>query len=89
LDKLDKLLHEINYGEGTAALMINDPQLYNELLNSLGNLDNLLRDFRLNPRRYVNVSVFGKKDKGYTGVENDPEGSRIGQNPRTPEGDGQ
>jgi len=35
-------------------------------------LDLLLQDFRLNPKRYVNVSVFGKKQKEYTLPENDP-----------------
>ena len=35
-------------------------------------LDLLLQDFRLNPKRYVNVSVFGKKQKDYTVPENDP-----------------
>jgi len=32
----------------------------------------LLQDFRLNPKRYVNVSVFGKKQKDYTLPDNDP-----------------
>ena len=35
-------------------------------------LDLLLQDFRLNPKRYVNVSVFGKKQKEYELPEDDP-----------------
>ena len=35
-------------------------------------LELLLQDFRLNPKRYVNVSVFGKKQKEYAVPENDP-----------------
>ncbi|MEM6726658.1 MAG: MlaD family protein [Bacteroidota bacterium] len=89
LANLDKILYELNYGEGSAALMINDPQLYNNLNNSLRDLDYLLKDFRLNPKRYVNVSVFGKKSKPYESVNDDPEGLQVGQNPKEAEGDGQ
>ncbi|MEM6722802.1 MAG: MlaD family protein [Bacteroidota bacterium] len=89
IENLDKILYELNYGEGSAALMIHDPKLYNNLNNSLRDLDYLLKDFRLNPKRYVNVSVFGKKSKGYSGVETDPEGVQTGQNPNEPANDGQ
>ncbi|MGB5378521.1 MAG: MCE family protein, partial [Muriicola sp.] len=34
--------------------------------------DLLLQDFRLNPKRYVNVSVFGKKQIEYSLPQNDP-----------------
>ncbi|MEN8788477.1 MAG: MCE family protein, partial [Flavobacteriaceae bacterium] len=37
-----------------------------------GELELLLQDFRLNPKRYVNVSVFGKKQKEYVVPETDP-----------------
>ena len=46
--------------------------LYTNLNNTSKNLDLLLQDFRLNPKRYVNVSVFGKKQKEYTVPELDP-----------------
>ena len=49
-----------------------DEQLYNNLNNASKELDLLLQDFRLNPKRYVNVSVFGKKQKDYALPENDP-----------------
>ena len=75
------LLDKLNYGEGTAALMLNDPKLFDNLNNAVRDLDFLLKDFRLNPKRYVNVSVFGKKQKEYKGVDNDPEGKESGENP--------
>jgi phospholipid/cholesterol/gamma-HCH transport system substrate-binding protein len=34
-------------------------------------LELLLQDLRLNPTRYVNVSVFGKKNKPYHAPKND------------------
>mgnify|MGYP001811895938 CR=1 FL=1 len=49
-----------------------DEELYENLTNASRELDLLLQDFRLNPKRYVNVSVFGKKQKEYEVPENDP-----------------
>jgi len=49
-----------------------DGELYDNLSSASRELDLLLQDFRLNPKRYVNVSVFGKKQKEYELPENDP-----------------
>lgn len=62
LASLNELLDKINNGEGTMAMLINDPQLYTNLENATYSLDSLLRDVEANPGRYVHVSVFGKKD---------------------------
>lgn len=66
------LLAGINSGEGNLGLLAKDDKVYQDLQHSLHNLDLLLQDFRLNPKRYVNVSVFGKKQKIYELPENDP-----------------
>ncbi len=68
------LLDKVSNGEGTIAQLMNDKKVYDNLNNSLRDLDFLLKDFRLNPKRYVNVSVIGRKSKPYEGVEDDPEG---------------
>ena len=68
----DGLLKGINRGEGSLGLLARDDQVYSDLQHSLHNLDLLLQDFRLNPKRYVNVSVFGKKQKIYEVPANDP-----------------
>lgn len=81
LGSLEEVMDKLNYGEGTAALLMNDPKLYNNLNNAMRDLDLMLKDFRLNPKRYVNVSVFGKKQKQYEGVADDPEGKEAGSNP--------
>ena len=44
--------------------LINDKALYNNLNNITRSLNVLLDDLRVHPKRYVNISVFGKKDKG-------------------------
>ncbi len=69
---LDKLMAKIEGGEGTMGALMNNKELYNNLNNASKELDLLLQDFRLNPKRYVNVSVFGKKQKDYALPENDP-----------------
>jgi phospholipid/cholesterol/gamma-HCH transport system substrate-binding protein len=72
IQNLDKLLAKIESGEGTLGKLVKNEELYNNLSNASRELDLLLQDFRLNPKRYVNVSVFGKKQKDYTLPENDP-----------------
>ena len=69
---LDKLMARIEKGDGTLGKLMHDEELYDNLNNASRELDLLLQDFRLNPKRYVNVSVFGKKQKEYTVPEADP-----------------
>jgi phospholipid/cholesterol/gamma-HCH transport system substrate-binding protein len=69
---LDKVISKIENGDGTLGKLMKDEKLYDNLNNASKELDLLLQDFRLNPKRYVNVSVFGKKQKEYTVPEEDP-----------------
>ncbi|MBT8298819.1 MAG: MCE family protein [Maribacter sp.] len=72
VSNLDKILSQIENGEGSLGKLTNDEELYDNLNSATRELDLLLKDFRLNPKRYVNVSVFGKKQKEYALPENDP-----------------
>lgn len=72
VSNLDKILAKIENGDGSMGKFMKDEALYNNLNNASKELDLLLQDFRLNPKRYVNVSVFGKKQKDYTLPDNDP-----------------
>jgi phospholipid/cholesterol/gamma-HCH transport system substrate-binding protein len=72
IKNLDAVLAKIEKGEGTMGKLMNDDKLYKNLTDASKELDLLLQDFRLNPKRYVNVSVFGKKQKDYTLPQNDP-----------------
>lgn len=63
VDNLNVSLNKVNKGDGTLGLLMNDPKLYNNLNATTNSLNILLQDLRLHPKRYVNVSVFGKKDK--------------------------
>ncbi len=69
---LDKVMAKIERGDGTLGKLMNNKELYDNLNNASRELDLLLQDFRLNPKRYVNVSVFGKKQKEYELPEDDP-----------------
>jgi phospholipid/cholesterol/gamma-HCH transport system substrate-binding protein len=55
---LSLVIGRIEKGEGTLGMLINDDQLYNDLQKSASELNLLLEDIRLNPKRYVRVSVF-------------------------------
>ena len=62
-DQLNTTLAKLNSKESSMGLLMNDKALYTNLNASANSLNILLQDFRLHPKRYVNVSVFGKKDK--------------------------
>ena len=65
LAKVDNMLADMNAGKGTVGKMLKDEALYNNLNQTSKELELLLQDVRLNPTRYVNVSLFGKKNKPY------------------------
>lgn len=49
--------------DGTLGALINDKQLYNKLNDAVLSAEILMDDMRKNPKRYVNLSIFGGKDK--------------------------
>jgi phospholipid/cholesterol/gamma-HCH transport system substrate-binding protein len=65
LAKVDGIMSNLNSGKGTAGKLLNDDALYNNLAKTSKELELLLQDVRLYPTRYVNVSLFGKKNKPY------------------------
>jgi phospholipid/cholesterol/gamma-HCH transport system substrate-binding protein len=63
MDNLNANLESLKDGHGTMGKLMHDDSLYINLNNTARNLDQLLVDFQANPGRYVQFSVFGKKDK--------------------------
>jgi phospholipid/cholesterol/gamma-HCH transport system substrate-binding protein len=55
---------KINSKDGSLGLLLNDKGLYHNIEATSHKINILLDDIRVHPRRYVNFSVFGKKDKG-------------------------
>lgn len=61
---LQAVVGKINSTEGSLGKLMNDPVLYNNLASTGNKLNLLIDDIRLNPKRYVSISVFGNKSKG-------------------------
>ena len=59
---VQKILTSLESGQGSAGKLLKNDSLYLGLNKTLIDLDKLLLDFRLQPKRYLNFSVFGKKD---------------------------
>lgn len=65
ISSLDKMLAGIERGDGTVGKLFNDEAFYNNLAGASKQLELLLADMKLNPKRYVHFSVFGKRPKPY------------------------
>jgi phospholipid/cholesterol/gamma-HCH transport system substrate-binding protein len=63
MNSLKDAINKINSTNGTMGLLLNDKKLYLNLDNTVRSLNILLDDLRMHPKRYVNISVFGSKDK--------------------------
>ena len=59
--EVNTLLAKFNSGNGTVGKLVSDEQLYARLAEASQNLSALLADLKENPKRYINVTVFGKK----------------------------
>jgi len=57
------LVSKVSNNNGSLGLLLNDKKLYQNLEATARSLNILLDDVRVHPKRYVNISVFGKKDK--------------------------
>ncbi len=64
ISKMKQAVAKISSNEGTLGALINDRTLYNKLHDAILSAEILMDDLRAHPKRYVNISVFGKKDKG-------------------------
>lgn len=63
VEGLNGMLAKANNKDGTIGLLLNDKKLYSNLENTSRSLNILLDDLRVHPKRYISISVFGKKDK--------------------------
>jgi phospholipid/cholesterol/gamma-HCH transport system substrate-binding protein len=65
VNNLNKILASIDAGDGTLGKLLKDEEMYNNLSNASKEMEELLREMKLHPKRFVHFSLFGKKDKGY------------------------
>lgn len=65
VSNLNTITRSLKDSEGTAGQLINDKSIYKNLENATNELNILIEDIKLNPGRYINFSVFGKKNKEF------------------------
>ena len=61
LEKAATLMDNLNKGKGSAGQFLTNDTLYANITGSLASLNELLKDMKSNPKRYVHFSLFGKK----------------------------
>lgn len=64
VNQLSSIMYKVNHNNGSLGLLMNDTKLYDHLRNTSLGLEILIDDIKAHPKRYVNISVFAKKDKG-------------------------
>lgn len=57
------ITEKLNSKDNTVGLLLNDPQLYDNLNETTINAASLLKDLKEHPQRYVHFSLFGRKNK--------------------------
>jgi phospholipid/cholesterol/gamma-HCH transport system substrate-binding protein len=63
LVQANDIFNQINNGKGTMGKLVKNDSIYNNLNKASEDLDKLLKDLRINPERYMHISVFGRKDR--------------------------
>jgi phospholipid/cholesterol/gamma-HCH transport system substrate-binding protein len=63
LNDSQALLQKLKEGNGTIGKLINEDTLYINLNKTANDLDTLINELKRNPKRYLNFSVFGNKNK--------------------------
>lgn len=70
ITKFEGIAAGIENGEGSVGKLLKDDKLYENLEGASRQLEELLQDLKLNPKRYVHISVFGRKNKEYSTPDN-------------------
>ncbi|TEW72222.1 MCE family protein [Gramella jeungdoensis] len=65
IGNVNSVLAGLENGEGTLGKLLKEDEIYTNLTDASKELEELLREMKLHPKRFVHFSLFGKKDKGY------------------------
>ena len=63
ISNINSIVKKLDAGEGDVGQLLNNDALYTNLESTTNNLNLLIKDIKENPKRYINVSVFGGKTK--------------------------
>lgn len=69
VDNVSSILKKVESGEGNLGKLVHDDQLYANLTESLKSLELLISDLKENPKKYINVVVFPRKEKAPKSVK--------------------
>jgi phospholipid/cholesterol/gamma-HCH transport system substrate-binding protein len=58
--RLDSLMAKAESDKGTVGKLLNDKTLYEDMKRTVADVDDLVKDVKANPKKYLSVSVFGK-----------------------------
>ncbi|HZW77916.1 MAG TPA: MlaD family protein [Flavobacteriaceae bacterium] len=70
VDRMQIIMVDVEQGKGTVGKLLRDDTVYENLEGASRQLEQLLQDLKLNPKRYVHFSLFGKRPKEYTKPDN-------------------
>lgn len=62
ISSVHTMMEQIQSPNGTLGKLMNDPSVYDNLNHTVQSADSLLTDLKAHPKRYVNITVFGKKE---------------------------
>ena len=63
IDNANKILADVKNGQGTVGQLVQNDELYKSINETLESLNLLIKDLKANPSKYINVTVFGKREK--------------------------
>lgn len=64
VNTLKSFIAKLDNPNGTIGSLMNDKSIYNKLKDAILGAEILIDDLKAHPKRYVNISIFGRKDKG-------------------------
>ncbi len=70
LDYINDLMAGVARGEGSFGKFVKDETMYNNLTRMSKEMEELIREMKLNPKRFVHFSLFGKKAVSYDAKKN-------------------
>ena len=63
LEEVNMILYDIKNGDGTLTRLTNDSTVYLSVTQMIDEATRLVENIKTEPKRYVQFSIFGKKDK--------------------------
>ena len=63
VNNVNNMIAQMQNPQGTLGKFMNDPTLYNNLSETANSANELMKDLKARPKRYVHFSVFGKKEE--------------------------